>query len=68
MKLIVDTNILFSGMLNQKSRIGKVLLSHHKHFQLFACSYLKEELKSHLPKLLKISGKTLAELNKLRNY
>jgi predicted nucleic acid-binding protein len=65
MKLIVDTNIVFSGILNQKSRIGKILLSHHKYFQLYSCHFLKEELKTHILKLSKITKKSVDELREI---
>jgi len=35
MKIIVDTNIVFSAILNSNSRIGKILLNSKEHFQFF---------------------------------
>ncbi len=40
MKIIVDTNIVFSAILNSNSRIGKILLNSKEHFQFFTCNYL----------------------------
>lgn len=55
MKIVVDTNIVFSAILNSNSRIGKILLTSKKHFQFFSCNYLKIEIQRHRNKLLKIT-------------
>ena len=55
MKIIVDTNIIFSAILNSNSRIGKILLNTKEHFQFFTCNYLKVEIQQHRNKLLKIT-------------
>jgi len=65
MKLIVDTNIVFSGILNQKSRIGKILIGHQKYFNFYSCNYLKDELKNNFPKLLQLSGKSVEEIEEV---
>ncbi|WP_153795841.1 PIN domain-containing protein [Foetidibacter luteolus] len=68
MKIIVDTNIVFSAILNSNSRIGKILLHSKDHFQFFTCSYLKVEIQRHRNKLLKITKLTeelLLELEEL---
>jgi predicted nucleic acid-binding protein len=44
MKIIVDTNIVFSAILNSNSRIAKILFNSNKRCQIFACNYLKVEL------------------------
>jgi predicted nucleic acid-binding protein len=68
MKIIVDTNIVFSAILNSNSRIGKILLNSRGHFHFFTCNYLKVEIQKHRDKLLKITklkGEELAELEEL---
>lgn len=55
MKIIVDTNIVFSAILNSNSRIGKILLNSKQHFQFYTCNYLRIEIKRHRNKLLKIT-------------
>ena len=65
MKLIVDTNIVFSGILNQKSRIGKILISHRKYFDFYNCNYLKDELQNNFSKLKQITGKSVEELEEI---
>ena len=68
MKVIVDTNIVFSAILNSGSRIGKILLNSKGHFQFYSCNYLRVEINRHrnrLLKLTKLSGDELAELENL---
>lgn len=55
MKIVVDTNIVFSAILNSNSRIGKILLNSKEHFQFFTCNYLREEIRRHRKKLLKLT-------------
>ena len=68
MKIIVDTNIVFSAILNSSSGIGKILLSSKKHFQFYTCNYLRTEIHRHRNKLLKLTQlteKDLADLETL---
>jgi predicted nucleic acid-binding protein len=65
MKIIVDTNIVFSSLLNSNSRIGKILLNAKSHFQFFTCNYLKVEIQRHRNRLLKITKLTEAQLLEL---
>ena len=68
MRVIVDTNIVFSAILNSSSRIGKILLNSKGHFQFYSCDYLRTEINRHrnrLLKLTKLSEDELAELESL---
>lgn len=68
MKIVVDTNIIFSAILNSNSRIGKILLNSNEHFQFYSCEYLKTEIIRHrkkLVKLTKLSELDLAELEEI---
>jgi len=68
MRIIVDTNIVFSAILNSNSRIGKILLNSKEHFQFYSCNYLQTEIQRHRSKLLKLTKLTenkLAELEGL---
>lgn len=55
MIIIVDTNIVFSAILNTKSVIGDILLNSSDKFQFLSCHYLWEEIDNHWNKLLKVS-------------
>jgi predicted nucleic acid-binding protein len=65
MKIIVDTNIVFSAILNSNSRIGKILLNSKEHFQFFSCNYLRIEIQRHRNKLFKITKLTEDQLSEL---
>ena len=68
MRIIVDTNIVFSAILNSSSKIGKILLHSKGHFQFYSCDYLRIEINRHrnrLLKLTKLSEDELAELESL---
>ena len=65
MKIVVDTNIVFSAILNSNSRIAKILLNAKEHFQFFTCSYLKAEIQKHRNKLLKATKLTQEQLAEL---
>jgi predicted nucleic acid-binding protein len=65
MKIIVDTNIVFSAILNSNSRIGKILLNSNQHFQFFSCNYLRIEIQRHKNKLLKLTKLTEPHLTEL---
>ena len=68
MRVIVDTNIVFSAILNSSTKIGKILLQSKGHFQFYSCDYSRTEIKRHrnrLLKLTKLSEDELAELESL---
>ncbi len=68
MKIVVDTNIVFSGILNQKSRIGKILISEQKYFDFYSCFYLQTELKNHYPKIAHIAKKPVDRIVDIEKY
>ncbi|MCF8359994.1 MAG: PIN domain-containing protein [Prolixibacteraceae bacterium] len=51
MKIIVDTNIVFSAILNSQSRIGQLLLHSGKSIQFYSPIYLQKELFLHSGKI-----------------
>jgi predicted nucleic acid-binding protein len=55
MKIIVDTNIAFSAILNTKSIIGDLILNSDTIFQFWSCHYLLLEIDKHWDKLKQIS-------------
>jgi predicted nucleic acid-binding protein len=67
MKIIVDTNILFSALLNSNSRIGRLLLDSRDKFEFYSCKYLKKEIFLHLDKIRRYSGLNDNDLSELIN-
>jgi predicted nucleic acid-binding protein len=56
MKIIVDTNIVFSALLNTNSHIGRLLLDTRDKFDFYSCKYLQKEIHSHIDKIHQYSG------------
>ena len=56
MRIAVDTNIVFSALLNSNSRIGRLLLDSRDKFQFYSCKYLQREIRSHIDKIKQYSG------------
>lgn len=67
MKIVVDTNIVFSGILNSTSRIGRLLLTSKRHFQFYSCEFLRYELLKHRKRLLKLTKLSEPELVELES-
>ena len=55
MKIVVDTNIIFSALLNSNSAIGDLLFNSDKHFEFYSCTYMRFEIQKHWERLKKIS-------------
>jgi len=66
MKIVVDTNILFSGILNSSSKIGQLLLGSKGYFQFYTCNFLLIELIKHKKKLLALTQLPEEELFELQ--
>jgi predicted nucleic acid-binding protein len=58
MKIIVDTNIVFSAILNSQGKIGQLIINGSKFFTFYTVGQLKDEIREHKDKILKISGFT----------
>ncbi len=67
MKIIVDTNIIFSAILNSSGKIGKILLNGKSHFQFYSCNFLKVEITNHKTRLLQLTKLSEVELNELQD-
>ncbi|MFN8429119.1 MAG: PIN domain-containing protein [Spirosomataceae bacterium] len=56
MKIIVDSNIVFSAILNTQSKIGQLIINGSKYFKFFTIGLLKEEILNHVDKIISITG------------
>ncbi len=63
MKVVVDTNIVFSCLLRSDSRVGEVLLHDPGQLVFYAPALLLEELKRHRARLKRVSKLTDNELD-----
>ena len=64
-KVIVDTNIAFSAILNSSGRIGKVLLNSRGVFHFVSCKYMLTEIDRNRIKLQTLTGFEQVELNEI---
>ena len=65
MRIIVDTNIVFSALLNSNSRIGRLLLDSRDKFRFYSCKYLQKEIHRHRDKICHYSGLNNDDLSEL---
>ena len=65
MRIIVDTNVVFSALLNSNSRIGRLLLDSRDKFRFYSCKYLQKEIHRHTDKIRHYSGLNSADLAEL---
>jgi predicted nucleic acid-binding protein len=68
LKIVVDTNIVFSAILNTNSRIAQILIPQNLKFQFYSCDYLHTEILRHRNKLLKLTGLSVEELTELEGF
>ena len=54
-KIIVDTNIIFSFLLNTRGSIGDLLFNEEGVFEFYSNEYMRYEIRKHWSKLRKIS-------------
>ena len=62
MNIIVDTNIVFSAILNSNGKIADILINSGNIFNFIAPNFLRIEIFKHYSKLVKISGLTLEQI------
>ena len=65
-KVIVDTNIIFSALLNSNNSIGDLLFNSENIFEFYSCSYMRLEIARHWSKLKRISKLSEEELQEAR--
>lgn len=62
-KIIVDTNIIFSCLLNSESAIGDLIFNSERIFEFYSNEYMRFEIRKHWDKLKKFSKLTDSELS-----
>lgn len=63
MKIVLDTNIIFSAVLNTNGNIGELLFNSNKIFEFYSCSQMRFEISKHREKLKKIAKLSDEELD-----
>ena len=64
MRIVVDTNIVFSAILNTNSKISKIILHPRSKLNLYSTDHLQYEIAKHWAKLKSISAFSEIELHK----
>ena len=54
-KIVVDSNIIFSTLLNSNGTIGDLIFNSDHVFEFYSCDYMRYEIRKHWSKLIKIS-------------
>lgn len=65
MKIIVDSNIVFSALLDPQSNIGDIIFNAEGDLSFYTCEYLREEIRAHKDKLCKRAHYTDQEFDEL---
>lgn len=65
MRVVIDTNIAFSGILNTNSKISKIILQPKSKINFYSTEQLNTELIKHWNKIKKISTYSDPELHKV---
>ena len=61
-KIVVDTNIIFSCLLNSQGTIGDLIFNSEGSFEFYSNQYMRFEIRKHWDKLKKISKLTDVKL------
>ena len=64
MRIVIDTNIVFSAILNTNSKISKIILQPKPKLNFYSTDQLQYEIAEHWAKLKKISKYSDIELHK----
>jgi len=67
MKLIVDTNIAFSAILNSTGNIAKILFHSGPKYEFYSCDFLKVEIALHRSKIQRLTKLTEGQVQELIN-
>ena len=65
MRVVVDTNIAFSAILNTNSKIARIILHTKGRLTFYSTDQLRLEITEHKNKIKKISGYTDEELARI---
>lgn len=67
MKVIADSNVVVSAILNKNSKTAQLLIFGRRYFDFFAPNLLKLEIKKHKTKLLEVSKLSSEEFDKAQD-
>ena len=65
MRIVIDTNIAFSAILNTNSKIARILLQPKSRFNFYSTEQLLNEIKEHQSKIKQLSDYSDQKLNRV---
>jgi len=65
MRIVVDTNIVFSAVLNTNSNIARIIMQPKTTFNFYSTEQLLDEIKEHKTKIKKLTDYSDYELNRM---
>ena len=65
MRIVIDTNIAFSVILNTNSKIARILLQPKSRFNFYSTEQLLNEIEEHRSKIKQLSDYSDQELNRV---
>ncbi len=66
MKIVVDTNIIFSCLLKTNGTIGDLFFNSDGIFEFYSCTYMRFEIDKHWLKIMRISKLSDEQLTEVR--
>ena len=66
MRIVVDTNIVFSALISASATIPDIIIAPFSRFRFYAPEYLLGELENHKHKLQKVSRLTEREIDRAK--
>lgn len=68
MKIIIDTNILFSALLKNNNKFAEIILKSDGIFIFYTSDYLKNEISNHIDKIIRLSGFSKSKIDEKINH
>jgi len=65
MIIVVDTNIVFSTVLNSIGKIGDILLEPNNYIKFYSTDLLKLEISTHKDKIIKLSRQSEQQIDRI---
>jgi len=67
MKIIVDTNVVFSAILSPSGKIGQILIYGRKQFEFYAPNLVRIEVKRHRDRIIRLGELTDTDFEDTRD-
>lgn len=65
MKIVIDSNVVFSAILNTKSKMGQLIIDGSRYFDFYSIGLLKSEILEHKDKIIKHTTYSLDEFEEI---